>query len=189
MAFDLGKEISTQIKTRVFKKVVGGVGDSIRGIPGIGNSSQLGKLATREKAQRGVDNYSFPIDVESGTEMGNHGHYIMFYINEQEHAKIRFGDRHSSGRGSVIEEVRRRKIPDYIRKATTGQAVLPVEISTDDAGPVGEEARRIENASEYELVRQEAENNLIDGLEFDDSDLGRALEAQIRDQMRTTQQG
>ena len=189
MAFDLGKEISTQIKTRVFKKVVGGVGDSIRGIPGIGNSSQLGKLATREKAQRGVDNYSFPIDVESGTEMGNHGHYIMFYINEQEHAKIRFGDRHSSGRGSVIEEVRRRKIPDYIRKATTGQAVLPVEISTDDAGPVGEEARRIENASEYELVRQEAENNLIDGLEFDDSDLGRALEAQIRDQMRTTQKG
>ena len=78
MAFDLGKEISTQVKTRVFKKVVGGVGDFIRGIPSIGNSSELGKLATRQKSN--VDHLSFPLDVASDTSTGNHGHYIIFYI-------------------------------------------------------------------------------------------------------------
>ena len=91
MAFDLGKEISTQIKTRVFKKVVGGVGDFVRGIPSTGNSSDTAKLKSREKSI--TDHLSFPLDVESGRETGNHGHYIMFFINEQNHAKLKFGDR------------------------------------------------------------------------------------------------
>jgi len=144
MAFDLGKEVSTQVKTRVFKKVVGGVGDFVRGIPGIGNSSELGKLATRQKST--VDHYSFPIDVESGTETGNHGHYIMFYINEQKHAKIRFGERESSGRGSVIEEANKRKIPGYIRKI------------------VGDK---------YDNVNQSKISALIEKYEFDSSEISR----------------
>ena len=144
MAFDLGKEVSTQVKTRVFKKVVGGVGDFVRGIPGIGNSSELGKLATRQKST--VDHYSFPLDVESGTETGNHGHYIMFYINEQKHATIRFGERESSGRGSVIEEVNKRKIPKYIRKIL---------------------GKNYENISENQISK------LIDKYEFDNSEISR----------------
>ena len=102
MAFDLGKEISTQVKTRVFKKVVGGVGDFIRGIPTIGNSSDTAKLEERTKYN--TTHLSFPLDVESGRETGNHGHYIMFFINEQNHAKLKFGDSALSGIDSIIDD-------------------------------------------------------------------------------------
>ena len=165
MAFDLGKEISTQLKTRVFKKVVGGVGDFVRGIPNIGNSSELGKLATRQKSN--VDHYSFPLDVESGTETGNHGHYIMFYINEQKHAKIAFGDKENdTGRGSVIEEVNKRRIPEYIRKATRriaeakiseggSRGVLPFTDATRDVGAV------------YEKIKLDPISQLIQGYDKD----------------------
>lgn len=102
MAFDLGKEISTQVKTRVFKKVVGGVGDFIRGIPTIGNSSDTAKLEERTKYN--TTHLSFPLDVESGRETGNHGHYIMFFINEQNHAKLKFGDSSLSGIDSIIDD-------------------------------------------------------------------------------------
>tara|TARA_Y100000992_G_scaffold218851_1_gene151455 strand:- start:2293 stop:3582 length:1290 start_codon:yes stop_codon:yes gene_type:complete len=144
MAFDIGKEISTQVKTRVFKKVTGGIGDFIRGIPGIGNSGELGKLATRLGSS--VDHYSFPIDVESDTSLGNHGHYIMFYINEQKHAQIRFGERESSGRGSVIEEANKRRIPGYIRKI------------------VGDK---------YDNIKESRISSLIDRYEFDNSQISR----------------
>ena len=33
------------------------------------------------------------------TGLGNHGHYILFFINEQENAKIRFGKKQASSRG------------------------------------------------------------------------------------------
>ena len=181
MAFDLGKEISTQIKTRVFKKVVGGLGDTIRGMPGIGNSSELGKLATRHKAS--VDHYSFPLDVESGTETGNHGHYIMFYINEQEHAKIKFGELDSSGRGSVLEEAGRRKILPRYKKITSrpGSANSPgFKIPLLDSGGFGGEAAR------YDIEKQNVIDTLIQGFSKDQSDFNKLINKGFREQLTTS---
>jgi len=45
-------------------------------------------------------NFSFPIDVEAPPGMGNQGHYIMFYINKQQGAKIRFGTAGQSTEGN-----------------------------------------------------------------------------------------
>ena len=40
----------------------------------------------------------FPMDVASGdAALGNHGHYIMFYINEQDKAQLSMSDRASGG--------------------------------------------------------------------------------------------
>ena len=40
----------------------------------------------------------FPLDVASGdAALGNHGHYIMFYINEQDKAQLSMSDRASGG--------------------------------------------------------------------------------------------
>lgn len=174
MAFDIGKEISTQVKTRVFKKVTGGIGDFIRGIPGIGNSSELGKLATRQKSN--VDHLSFPIDVESDTSTGNHGHYIIFYINEQEDAQIKFGEERNDGQRSVIEEVNRRKIPSYIRKLTSRSAV---RTEATNAGPV-----ELDN-TDYELKRNEAFENLIDGFATPQSSLDYDIRQGLRQQLHT----
>jgi len=35
--------------------------------------------------------HSFPLDVQAPPGMGNQGHYIIFFINKQDHTKIRFG--------------------------------------------------------------------------------------------------
>lgn len=124
MAFDLGKEISTQVKTRVFKKVVGGVGDFVRGIPGIGNSSDTAKLSERTKYT--TSHLSFPLDVESGRETGNHGHYIMFFINEQNHAQLKFGERVDVGAHSLVK--------DYVDKGgkTTKKTINSVSNEFDE---------------------------------------------------------
>ena len=36
-------------------------------------------------------NYTFPLDVEAAPGMGNQGHYMMFYINQQQKATLDFG--------------------------------------------------------------------------------------------------
>ena len=45
----------------------------------------------------------FPSDVANPDPgIGNHGHYIMFYINEQDEAQLRMGDR--TGGGSIADD-------------------------------------------------------------------------------------
>ena len=115
MGFNFGKAIVSQVKDRVYKKVVGGVGDIVRGIPGLGNSSILGQLI---RTNLNPEHRSFPLDVEQQPGLGNQGHYILFYINEQDNAKLSFGTRQPKDAGfqSVLEEAGNRDIPNYIRE-------------------------------------------------------------------------
>jgi hypothetical protein len=115
MGFNFGKAIVSQVKDRVYKKVVGGVGDIVRGIPGLGNSSILGQLI---RNSLNPEHRSFPLDVEQQPGLGNQGHYILFYINEQDNAKLSFGTRQPKDAGfqSVLEEAGNRDIPNYIRE-------------------------------------------------------------------------
>ena len=52
--------------------------------------------------------------------MGNHGHYILFYINKQEPAKLNFGEEgesaFSDGTQAVVEQARQVSVPEYIRE-------------------------------------------------------------------------
>ena len=47
MGFDFGKELVTGVKRRVLKKVIGGVGDAIRGIPSVGRLDDLKGFGNR----------------------------------------------------------------------------------------------------------------------------------------------
>ena len=66
--------------------------------------------------------YSFPLNVASDPKnpMGNHGHYILFYINKQEPAQLNFGEEgesaFSDGTQAVVEQTRQVSIPQYIRE-------------------------------------------------------------------------
>ena len=67
-------------------------------------------------------NYTFPLDVESGPGLGNQGHYMMFYINQQTNAKLSFGEGGFSGTGSSGQT---RDIPQYIKRLNAnGQYTL-----------------------------------------------------------------
>ena len=47
--------------------------------------------------------------------LGNHGHYIMFYINEQDKAQLSMSDR--TGGGSVADNLAKPyNVPSFVRK-------------------------------------------------------------------------
>ena len=74
----------------------------------------------------------FPMDVASGdAALGNHGHYIMFYINEQDKAQLSMSDRASGG--SVAENLAKPyKIPSFIRQYSAQSEGYQKQRSQDD---------------------------------------------------------
>lgn len=51
-----------------------------------------------------VDHLQFPIDVTANEGLGNHGHYIMFYINAVEDAVLTTEEIDQNGPGSVADD-------------------------------------------------------------------------------------
>ena len=60
-----------------------------------------------------TERLSFPLNVASaGNGLGNHGHYIMFFINSQQKAKLRTSG--EEGGKSIVEGRKQYNIPKYI---------------------------------------------------------------------------
>ena len=131
MAVDIGKSVISSAANKVFRKLSNTAGSAIRSIPDMAqNSSDSGK-ATVEPGPFSTGNLQFPLDVESGVEVGNHGHYIMFYINEQENAKLSMSepeDREGKATTSVIEQRQKLNIEKAKQKlidSYSNTAVIP----------------------------------------------------------------
>ena len=84
LSSSLGQVVTGKIAGQ-FKKFVNGIGKQKLDLPSLGDFGKLGKPAYNGST---VKNFSFPLDVVSGPGQGNQGHYIMFFINEQQNAKI-----------------------------------------------------------------------------------------------------
>ena len=83
---DIGKSVARGIVGKNLRRVAGGIAGLIGG-PNRTDSSDISPLRTKTS----TTTLSFPLDVvNSDPALGNHGHYMMFFINEQENAKIRF---------------------------------------------------------------------------------------------------
>lgn len=162
MGFDFGKQLVSQVKDRVFKKVIGGVGDFIRGIPGIGNSADA---FIRNKYT--TDHFSFPLDVAQDPGLGNQGHYILFYINELENAQLKFGEQSKSGASSVIEEQGRRKLPNYVKKIVGSRGVESYEKKYSDENIKNQLILDLDKES---LAIQDSQFGFEDSMYFDRED-------------------
>ena len=96
----------------VLKKVRG----ALKGVFGSKNEQRPGVAPPEVFGKRKTKNFSFPLDVEGGPGVGNQGHYVMFYINEQAGAELKFG----GGRGNAMTDAERAKknasIPKYITR-------------------------------------------------------------------------
>lgn len=126
MALDLnlGQVIKTNIGSR-FKKFVNNIGKQTLDIPSL---SDFSKLSSGRPGDSAVKNLSFPLDVASEVGSGNHGHYVMFMINEQTNAKISFKGRKDNldpmtgglgdANASVKKENSNRAIPKFITTLT-----------------------------------------------------------------------
>ena len=107
------KSTAQGILGKNLKRVAGNLGSLIGGSQRT-NSSDFEGINRSKSATKML---SFPLDVVNADPAtgGNHGHYIMFEINEQVSAKLKFGDVADSqggidtaGRKNVAMEARRR---------------------------------------------------------------------------------
>lgn len=120
MAFNNFLEgVATQVINTGLRKVAGN-------IPGLNisiNSGTNSSDAYSLTAPTGnLQNYTFPLDVTSDAGLGNQGHYMMFYINQQNHAKMSFGGK--GGKNPRAASSRYNNLDSPIqasRAATTGE--------------------------------------------------------------------
>ena len=149
MAIDVlrrqGKSAVTGILGKNARRIAGNIGSVIRGDVGSGESSDFAPINRNKQSTKML---SFPIDVGADPGIGNHGHYIMFFINELESAKLSFGggfaegNKQDAGLENIASETRRRKL-----KAT---------------GKVFDEKRQTFLDS---LIPNKVSNQLIEGLD------------------------
>ena len=118
MAIDVfkrqGKSAVTGLLGKNLRRISGNIGSVLRG--DIGSDSS--ETAPLNRSKKSTKMLAYPIDIGTDPGLGNHGHYIMFYINEQENAKLKFGESESesggtgSGLASLANEAKRRGIGD-----------------------------------------------------------------------------
>ena len=116
MPIDIAKGIATQVVNTGLQKVAG----NLPGLLGI-NKGKTGRDSSdtaplNQKSQSTPNLFQFPLDVAGDPGIGNHGHYIMFFINEQAKAKLSFDDstRDGSGNDNLTKEKAKRSIPRFI---------------------------------------------------------------------------
>ena len=105
------KSTAQSIVGKQLKKVAGGFSSLIGG-PNSTDSSDFGGI---NRSKTATNMLSFPLDVanEDPATGGNHGHYIMFFINEQENAKLKFDNTTSNltsllGADNLLKEAKKR---------------------------------------------------------------------------------
>ena len=110
----IGRRVATQVVNNGLQKVAGNVKGLLSGGKKGADSSDFRDLNTQGSDTK---TFQFPLDVTQGPGLGNHGHYIMFFINEQKHAKLRFsgGVAQKNGEALIAESIRR-DTPAYINE-------------------------------------------------------------------------
>ena len=93
---DIVKGQSVSLANQGFKKVMG----NLRGV--VGSSLNRSQPTDNPALTPRLDPkaFTFPLDVTNADQgLGNHGHYILFFINEQDESQISFGKKQASSRG------------------------------------------------------------------------------------------
>ena len=91
---DVIKGQAVSLANQGYQKVVG----NLRGVV----NSALNRRVTASEATApniNAKSFTFPLDVDDNPGSGNHGHYILFHINEQANARISFGRKNGASKG------------------------------------------------------------------------------------------
>ena len=131
MAIDIAKGIAQQVVNTGLRKVAG----NLPGLLGI-NKGKIGRDSSdtaplNQKGKANPNLFQFPLDVAGDPGIGNHGHYIIFFINEQQNSKLSFSGSSKSGKDTVAKEKARREIPNFIKKNFGGRLGYQSSKNTD----------------------------------------------------------
>ena len=125
MPIDFAKGIATTVANQGLRKVAGnvpGLLGKIRGKQGVRDTSDIADIENAKTSGVSPKLLSFPLDIDSDPGVGNHGHYIIFFINEFDKTQLKFGDEPTEGEGKKnlqIEEAQRKlnaKVKQVIQK-------------------------------------------------------------------------
>ena len=94
----IGKSGAVGLLGKNLRRVAGNVGAVIRGDIGGPDSSTSAPI---NRTKQSTKMLSFPIDVGADPGIGNNGHYVMFFINEQQDLKLSFGDETEKPEGAM----------------------------------------------------------------------------------------
>ena len=94
----IGKSGAVGLLGKNLRRVAGNVGAVIRGDIGGPDSSTSAPI---NRTKQSTKMLSFPIDVGADPGIGNNGHYVMFFINEQQDLKLSFGDEREKPEGAM----------------------------------------------------------------------------------------
>ena len=95
MAIDIAKGIAQQVVNTGLRKVAGnlpGLLGKTKGKQGARDSSDLKDLENAKVSGVSPKLLQFPSDIDSDPGVGNHGHYIIFFINEFEKSTMKFSE-------------------------------------------------------------------------------------------------
>jgi len=82
-----------------------------------------------------VDHLQFPLDVTANEGLGNHGHYMMFYINAVEDAVLTTEEIDKNGPGSVADDISQKyDTPAELKKYSTLLDKVVTEPNTEGTG-------------------------------------------------------
>ena len=128
----IGRRVTSQVVNNGLQKVAG----NLPGLLGLGGKkgSDSSDTATLNKNEIDTKMFQFPLDVTQDPGLGNQGHYMMFYINEQLDAQFRFAGEPKNGTETINGEGQERFIPDYLvkQRLTNAGTVISEKVKNTD---------------------------------------------------------
>ena len=114
---DIVKGQAVSLANQGLQKSIG----NLKGV--IGSSLNRGEPTENPNLRPRLDPkaFTFPLDVTNSDQgLGNHGHYMLFFINEQQDSQISFGRKQADAQGSasMLKARAENGISEFIRTAT-----------------------------------------------------------------------
>ena len=114
---DIVKGQAVSLANQGLQKSIG----NLKGV--IGSSLNRGEPTENPNLRPRLDPkaFTFPLDVTNSDQgLGNHGHYMLFFINEQQDSQISFGRKQADAQGSasILKARAENGISEFIRNAT-----------------------------------------------------------------------
>ena len=113
---DFGRGVLTQVVTGGLRKVSGNL-PGMLGLSSGKTSRSPQATLSNFSSKHSTQHLSFPLDVVSDVGLGNHGHYIMFFINAQEDAELTSEKIDQNAKGSIADDPKQKyNRPKFIRQ-------------------------------------------------------------------------
>ena len=152
---DFGRGVLTQVANNGLRKVAGNA-PGLLGLSKGGVSRSPQAKLNNFSSKHSTQHLQFPLDVISDIGLGNHGHYIMFYVNAIEDAELTSEKVDQNAKGSVADDPSQKyNQPKFIREwSEVNQSYVERQTTNKDKGKQLNEYQEISITDEFGRERK-----------------------------------